>query len=73
MQLQETLNEYSHLDDKPEDKDKMADKEGKEGKEGREEEAAYTRTQYLGDLEPDDLVKFAYQIAVGMVGDLTHL
>ena len=52
-QLQEARNEYSRLDPRKAD-----------FPEEEEEEDAYPD---LGDLEANDLIQFAYQIATGMV------
>ncbi len=46
--MQESTNEYSHLDPKAEEAEQDIDDE-------------------LGDLDPNDLIQFAYQIATGMV------
>ena len=49
---QEPATAYSHLDPK---------------KEPEEEEEDNSGYKDLGDIEPDDLIRFAYQIASGMV------
>ena len=56
--VQETPNAYSHL-------------EPKTTEDPQTPEEDHSQYKDLGDIEPDDLIRFAYQIASGMVGLLS--